>query len=70
MGPKTPVTPETSLSNGILPNFLKFSLILNMQMRFFHIGPLDKRPDQIVSLVCINDDIKPYSNGGVIMVWN
>ena len=36
---------------------------------YFHIGPLDERTDQIVSLVCINDDIKPYSNGGVIMVW-
>ena len=30
---------------------------------------LDERIDQIISLVCINDDIKPYSNGGVIMVW-
>ena len=34
VGPKTPVTPGTSLSNGILPQFLKFSLIfMNMQMR-------------------------------------
>ena len=24
---------------------------------------------KIVSLVCINDDINPYSNGGAIMVW-
>ena len=33
VGPKTPVTPGTSLSNGILPQFLKFSLIfMNMQM--------------------------------------
>ena len=32
--PKTPVTPGTSLSNGILTQFLKFSLIfMNMQMR-------------------------------------
>ena len=30
---------------------------------------MDERTDQIVSLVCINDDIKQYSNGGVIMVW-
>ena len=34
VGPKTSVTPGTSLSNGILPQFLKFSLIfMNMQMR-------------------------------------
>ena len=34
VGPKTPVTPGTSLSNGILSQFLKFSLIfMNMQMR-------------------------------------
>ena len=34
VGPKTPVTPGTSLSTGILPQFLKFSLIfMNMQMR-------------------------------------
>ena len=34
VGPKNPVTPGTSLSNGILPQFLKFSLIfMNMQMR-------------------------------------
>ena len=34
VGPKTLVTPGTSLSNGILPQFLKFSLIfMNMQMR-------------------------------------
>ena len=32
-------------------------------------GPLDERTDQIVSLMSINDDIKPYGNGGVIMVW-
>ena len=25
--------------------------------------------DQIVSLMCINDGIKPHSNGAVIMVW-
>ena len=32
--PITPVTPGTSLSNGILPQFLKFLLIfMNMQMR-------------------------------------
>ena len=31
--PKKPVTPGTSLSNGILPQFLKVSLIfMNMQM--------------------------------------
>ena len=31
---KNPVTPGTSVPNGILPQFLKFSLILiNMQMR-------------------------------------
>ena len=36
---------------------------MNIQMR------LDERTDQIVSLVCINDDIKQYSNCGVIMVW-
>ena len=31
-----PGTPGTSLSNGILPQFLKFSLIfMNMQMRQF-----------------------------------
>ena len=34
VGPKSPATPGTSLSNGILPQFLKFSLIFtNMQMR-------------------------------------
>ena len=34
VGPKTPVNPGTSLSNGILPQFLKFSLIfMNIQMR-------------------------------------
>ena len=34
VGPKNPVTPGTSLSNGILPQFLKVSLIfMNMQMR-------------------------------------
>ena len=34
VGPKTPVAPGTSLSNGILPHFFKFSLIfMNMQMR-------------------------------------
>ena len=34
VGPKNPVTPGTCLSNGILPQFLKFSLIfMNMQMR-------------------------------------
>ena len=34
VGSKNPVTPGTSLSNGILPQFLKFSLIfMNMQMR-------------------------------------
>ena len=34
VGPKNPVTPGTSLSNGILSQFLKFSLIfVNMQMR-------------------------------------
>ena len=34
VGPKTPFTPGTSLSNGILPQFLKFSLkFINMQMR-------------------------------------
>ena len=34
VGPKNPVTPSTSLSNGILPQFLKFSLVfMNMQMR-------------------------------------
>ena len=34
VGPKTSVTPGTSLSNGILPQFLKFSLkFMNMQMR-------------------------------------
>ena len=66
VGPKTPVTPGTSLSNGILPQFLKFSLIfMNI-----YIGPLDERTDQIVSQMCINYDIKPYSNGGVIMVWD
>ena len=27
---------------------------------------MDERTDQIVSLMSINDDIKPYSNGGVI----
>ena len=32
--PKNPFTPGTSLSNGILPQFLKFLLIfMNMQMR-------------------------------------
>ena len=30
---------------------------------------MNERTDQIVSLMCIKDDIKPYSNGGVIMVW-
>ena len=70
VGPKTPVNPGTSLSNGILPQCLKFSFIfMNMQMRYFHIGPLDERTDQIVSLMCINGDIKSYCNGGVIMVW-
>ena len=33
VGPKKPVIPGTSLSNGILPQCLKFSLIFNMQMR-------------------------------------
>ena len=34
VGPKTPVIPGSSLSNGILSQFLKFSLIfMNMQMR-------------------------------------
>ena len=34
VGPKNPVTPGTSLSNGIMPPVLKFSLIfMNMQMR-------------------------------------
>ena len=34
VGPKNPVTPGTSLSNDILPQFLKFSLIfMNMQIR-------------------------------------
>ena len=34
VGPKNPFTPGTSLSNDILPQFLKFSLIfMNMQMR-------------------------------------
>ena len=36
VGPKYPVTPGTSLSNGILPQFVKFSLkFMNMQMKFF-----------------------------------
>ena len=34
VGPKTAVTPGTSLSNGVLSQFLKFSLIfMNMQIR-------------------------------------
>ena len=34
VGPKNPVTPGSSLSNGILSQFLKFALIfINMQMR-------------------------------------
>ena len=34
VGKKNPVAPGTSLSNGILPHFLKFSFIfMNMQMR-------------------------------------
>ena len=34
VGPKSQDTPGTSLSIGILPQFLKFSLIfMNMQMR-------------------------------------
>ena len=34
VGQKNPVTPGTSLSNGILHQFLKFSLIfMNMKMR-------------------------------------
>ena len=34
VGQKNTVIPGTSLSNGILPQFLKFSLIfMNMQMR-------------------------------------
>ena len=42
VGPKTPVTPGTSLSNGILSHFLKFSLIFtNMQFSYRTIGCKD-----------------------------
>ena len=47
VGTKHSVTPGTSLSNCIQPQFL-----------IFHIGPLNERTDQIESLMCINDDIK------------
>ena len=33
-------------------------MFMNMQMRYFYIGPLDERTDQIVSLMCINGDLK------------
>ena len=46
VGPKTPVTPGTSLFNGILPQILKFSLIfMNIKMSIFNIGPFDERTD-------------------------
>ena len=53
------------LNSRVLSSFIKFSLIfMNMQKDNFHIGSLDERICQIVSLIKTK-----RKNCGLMMVW-